>query len=140
MNPYQKYRRLDEAVHQTRMDSLLALLDKVLARLDKAEAAFRAGNTTAAVPEISKAQLIVVALATGVRAHVNTEINMSILRLYEFAVRNLTTPSLEGIATARTAIRTIRNGFEPLRDEANALERAGTIPPLDRIQMVLATA
>ncbi|QJW98003.1 flagellar protein FliS [Frigoriglobus tundricola] len=140
MKPYQRYRRLDDAVHQTRMDALLALLDKVLERLDKAETALRAGNTTAAVPEIAKAQLIVVALASGVRAHVNTEINMTILRLYEFAVRHLTTPSLEGIATARTAIRTLRNGFEPLRTEANELERAGTIPALDRLQMVLATA
>ncbi len=140
MKPYQKYRRLDEAVHQTRMDSLLALLDKALERLDKAEAALRTGNTAAAVPEIAKAQLIAVALATGVRPHVNTEINMTILRLYEFAVRHLTAPSLEGIATARTALRTLRDGFEPMRAEANDLERVGAIPPLDRIQMVLATA
>jgi flagellin-specific chaperone FliS len=140
MNPYQKYRRQTEAVPRTRIDSLLALYDKALERLDKAEAALRANNKSGAVPHLAKAQLIVVALAAGVRLEVSPDLNMTVLRLYEFAVRNLQKPSLEGIDTAREALRTLRNGFERIRCEANELEHTGQIPALDRLQMVHATA
>jgi flagellin-specific chaperone FliS len=140
MNPYQKYRKQAEVTQQTRIDALLALYDKALGHIDKAEAALRTGATAAAVPYVSKAQVIVVALASGVRLEVNPEVNMTVLRLYEFAARALTSTSLEGIATAREALRTLRAGFETVRAEANELERAGRIPALDRLQVVLATA
>jgi flagellin-specific chaperone FliS len=140
MNPYQKYRRQDEVRHRTRMDALLAMYDKALERLDAAEAAFRAGNRPAAVAQIAKTQLIVIALAAGVRVVGDSEISMTILRLYEYAVRHLGTPSLDGIEIARTALRTLRTGFEAVRAEANELERAGHIPALDQLQLVHATA
>jgi flagellar secretion chaperone FliS len=139
MNPYQKYRQLPTGP-QTRMDALLALFDKALERLDKAEAALRAGDTATAVPQLSKTQLIVIALASHVRVEINPTVNMTVLRLYEFTVKYLATPSLEGIANARTALRTIRDGFERVRAEANELERSGRIPALRQLQMVHAVA
>jgi flagellin-specific chaperone FliS len=140
MNAYQKYRRQTEVPPPTRIDSLLALFDKALERLDKAEAALGGGDPATAVAQLTKAQLIVLALASGVRVEVNPEVNTCILRLYEFTVQHLRQQSVEGIASARQALRTLRAGFEKIRAEANELERSGQIPPLDRLQMVLATA
>jgi|GEM_PF-3215842 len=136
MNPYQKYRRQNEVPHQTRMDSLLALFDKALERLDTAEAALRLGDTATAVPHLAKTQMIVMALASGVRVEIAPEVNLTVLRLYEFIIQHLREPSIEGIGTARTALRTIRDGFETVRAEANELERTGRIPALNQLQFV----
>jgi flagellin-specific chaperone FliS len=140
VNPYQKYRRQTEVAPLTRIDALLALYDKALERIDRAEAVLRAGDTAGAVPELAKAQLIVVALASGVKVEVDPEVNRTVLRLYEFAAQHLCHQSLGGIAVAREALRTLRAGFETIREEANRLERAGRIPALGQLQMVLATA
>jgi len=140
MNAYQKYRRQTEVPPPTRIDSLLALFDKALERLDTAETALGGGDPATAVAQLTKAQLIVLALASGVRVEVNPEVNTCILRLYEFTVQHLRQQTVEGIASARQALRTLRDGFEKIRAEANELERTGQIPPLDRLQMVLATA
>jgi flagellin-specific chaperone FliS len=140
VNPYQKYRRQTEVAPLTRIDGLLALFDKALERLDRAEPALRGGDTATALPELARVQLIVVALASGVRVEVDPEVNRTVLRLYEYAARHLREQSIEGIAIAREALRTLRAGFETIRAEANELERAGRIPSLGQLQMVLATA
>lgn len=136
MNPYQKYRQQTETSQRTRMDSLLALFDKALERLDTAEAALHVGDKATAVPQLAKTQMIVMALASGVRVEINPEVNTTVLRLYDYALQHLREPSIEGIATARTAIRTIRDGFETVRAEANELERTGRIPALNQLQLV----
>ena len=140
MNPYQKYRQQDEAANWTRMDLLLALYDKAVERLDRAEASLRAGDSTTAIPQIAKTQLIVSELASGVRVEVNPDANTNMLRLYEYVTTELTHASVEGIANARKILRTLREGFEAVRAEANELERAGKVPSIDQLQMVHATA
>jgi flagellin-specific chaperone FliS len=140
MNPYQKYRRQEEVANWTRADLLLALFDKSLERLDRAEASLLAGDEIAATGQLAKAQLSVMALASGVNVEANPESGTNMLRLYEFVVNELRKPRVEGIANARKVLRTLREGFEAIRAEANELERAGQIPPLDQVQMVLATA
>jgi flagellin-specific chaperone FliS len=140
MNPYQKYRRQTEGPPPTRIDGLLALLDKALERLNRAEEALGRGDTAAAVPQLSKAQLIASALASGVRVEVSPEVNACVLRLYALVVNELTTPSVEAIANARNALRALRAGFDKVRAEANELERNGQIAALGRLQMVHATA
>jgi flagellin-specific chaperone FliS len=140
MNAYQKYRRQTEVPPPTRIDALLALFDKALERLDKAETALGGGDPATAVAQMTRAQLIVLALASGVRVEINPEVNTCILKLYEFTLQHLRHASAEGIASAREALRTLRSGFEKIRAEANELERSGQSPPLDRLQMVLATA
>ena len=66
MLAYQKYRQ-DEPTGWTRIDLLLALYDKALERLDRAEQALRANDTATALPQLAKTQLIVTELAAGVR-------------------------------------------------------------------------
>ena len=139
LNSYQKYRK-DEATGWTRIDLLLALYDKALERLDRAEKALRAGGADTAIPQLAKTQLIVAELAAGVRVEVNPEANTNMLRLYEFVATELARASVPAIENARKVLRTLREGFEAVRAEANELERTGRIPTADQLQMVLATA
>lgn len=139
LNPYQKYRQ-DEPTGWTRMDLLLALYDKALERLDRAEAALRANDPETAIPQIAKTQLIVSALASGVRVEVNPEANTNMLRLYEFVSHELVKASVGAVESARKVLRTLREGFEAVRTEANELERSGQLPTADQLQMVHATA
>ena len=140
MNPYQKLRRQDEFANWTRMDLLLALFDKAIERMDRAETLLRAGNTATALPEIAKTQLIINQLAAGVKIDVNPELNVNILRLYEFATTELSHGNLAGIDNARKIIKTLREGFEGIRAEANEMERTGKILPLNELKMVVASA
>ena len=93
-----------------------------------------------AIPQIAKTQLIVNELASGVRVEINPEANTNMLRLYEFVVTELSKPRVEGIANARKVLRTLREGFEGIRAEANELERTGKVPALDQLKMVHTTA
>jgi hypothetical protein len=52
----------------------------------------------------------------------------------------LSHPRGEGIENARKVLRTLREGFEGVRAEANELERTGRIPSLGQLQMVHTTA
>lgn len=139
MLAYQKYRQ-DEPTGWTRIDLLLALYDKALERLDRAEAALGAGDPATAVPQLAKTQLIVTELASGVRVEVNPEANTNMLRLYEFVAVELAKATAVAIGNARKVLRTLREGFEAVRAEANELERTGRLPSADQLQMVLATA
>jgi flagellin-specific chaperone FliS len=140
MNPYRSYKQYEPASGWTRIDLLLALYDKALERLDKAEGSLLAGEPSVAVPQLAKTQHIVVELAAGVRVEVNPEANTNMLRLYDYVVAELSHASLEGIANARKILRTLREGFEAIRAEANELERTGRLESADRAQMILATA
>ena len=139
MLAYQKYRK-DEPTGWTRIDLLLALYDKALERLDRAEQALRANDAETALPQLAKTQLIVTELAAGVRVEVNPEANTNMLRLYEFVGNELVRASVEAIENARKVLRTLREGFEAVRAEANEMERTGRIPTADQLQMVLETA
>jgi flagellar secretion chaperone FliS len=140
MNPYQKYRQQEEPAGWTRIEMLLALFDKALERLDRAEASLATGNEIGAAGELAKTQIIVMTLASGVELSVDPQGGRNMLRLYEFVTNELRRPNAEGIANARKILHTLREGFESIRAEANALERSGQIPPLEQKQMVHATA
>ena len=141
MNPYRRYQQQPEPdTGWTRIDLLLALYDKALERLDRAEAALNAGDSTGAVALLLKTQQIIMALAEGVRVEVNPEVNTNILRLYEYAMHETARASVEAVANVRKVLRTLREGFEAIRAEANAMERDGRIAPMGRGEAVVATA
>jgi flagellin-specific chaperone FliS len=140
MNPYRAYRKSEQSTGWTRIELLLAVYDKALLRLDQAEAALKDGRKEAAVPLIAKAQLAVSVLAGGVRAGAGNELGVNMLRLYDFVVRELTDPQIEKIDSARSVLKNLRQGFETIRTEANALERSGRLPSGDRLHVIHATA
>ena len=140
MNPYRNYRQSGPAAGSTRIELLLSLYDGALERLDQAETALKAGNPQGAVPHLIKAQLIVSALASGVRTGINEEMATNMLRLYEFVVRQLATPDIQKIIDARMVLNNLRAGFDAIRDEAIQLERTGQIPPAEQMQLILTSA
>ncbi len=134
------YRRSEPSTGWTRIDLLLALYDGAIDRLDQAKSAIHGGSLAAAVPLLSRTQLIVTELASGVRTDVNEEMGQNMLRLYEFVTHELRCPSLIGIANVRNVLATLREGFQSIRTEAAELERSGRLPSAERLQMVHATA
>lgn len=122
------------------MDLLIALYDKAIERLDKAEIALRAGDKLTAVPLLAKTQLIVAELAAGVRIDVNPENGTNMLRLYEYVTTQMSLVTVDSIQNSRKVMQTLRDGFESVRAEANELERTGRLPSAGRVQMVLTTA
>lgn len=140
MNPYRAYRRPEPSAGWTRIDLLLALYDGALDRLERADAALRAGDRNAAVTALAKAQLILAELAAGVRLDGNEETGTNLLRLYEFAAHQLREPRADGVAAARKVLATLREGFQAIRAEAADLERSGRLEAAARLQMVHATA
>lgn len=140
MNAYRAYARSEQASGWTRIELLLAVYDKILGRLNKAEESIHAGAEMQAIYHLNKAQLGVSVLAGGVRAGHGNELGINMLRLYDFVVRQLAKPSLEGIAAARKVLLNLRKGFEAIRPEANALERSGKIPSGDKLHVMNARA
>jgi flagellin-specific chaperone FliS len=140
VNAYIAYRRPEPSTGWTRIDVLLALYDGALERLDRAEAAIRSNDSAAAIPLLGRVQLIVAELAAGVRQDVNPETGPNMLRLYEFVTTELRSPRVVSIANARKVLRTLREGFEAIRPEAAAMERAGRFHSAERLQMVDACA
>ncbi|MBA4065275.1 MAG: hypothetical protein C0501_16500 [Isosphaera sp.] len=140
MNPYLAYRRHDEPAGWTRMDMLLALYDGALSRLDRAEAALAAGESAAAAGLLSRVQLILSSLASDVRPDVNPEAGANMLRLYEYAVNELRRAKVENVGNVRKVLKTLREGFEAVRTEANELERTGRLPAAAAATAVHVTA
>lgn len=140
MNAYAAYRRQEHAAGITRIDLVLALYDKALERLTRAEAALAAGDAPAAVGQLVKVQMTVAELAAGVRLEANPEAGANLLRLYEYVANELRTPRVEGVRAARKVLTTLREGFDGVREAANALERSGQVSAAAGSRMVLATA
>ncbi|HEX4610970.1 MAG TPA: flagellar export chaperone FliS [Urbifossiella sp.] len=140
MNPYAAYRRPEPSTGWTRIDLLLALYDGAIERLDRAEAALVRGDQAAAIPLMSKVQLIVTELAAGVRTDITPEAGTNALRLYEFVTHRLSEPRVDRVRDARKILVTLREGFQAIRAEATEMERTGQFHAASRLQMVLATA
>jgi flagellar secretion chaperone FliS len=140
MTGYRAYKPAEPTAGFTRIDLLLALYDKALERLDTAADALDRNDPATAVPQLSKTQLIVNELAAGVRIEVNPESNTNLLRLYEFVSHEIAKATVPAIRGAQKLLRTLREGFEAVRAEANELERSGQLAKADQLQMVLTTA
>jgi flagellar secretion chaperone FliS len=140
MTGYRAYKPTEPTAGFTRIDLLLALYDKALERMDTAADALDRNDPATAIPQLSKTQLIVNELAAGVRVEVNPESNTNLLRLYEFVSHELAKATVPAIRGAQKLLRTLREGFEAVRAEANELERSGQLAKADQLQMVLTTA
>jgi flagellar secretion chaperone FliS len=140
MTGYRAYKPAEPTAGFTRIDLLLALYDKALERMDTAADALDRNDPATAIPQLSKTQLIVNELAAGVRVEVNPESNTNLLRLYEFVSHELAKATVPAIRGAQKLLRTLREGFEAVRAEANELERSGQLAKADQLQMVLTTA
>jgi flagellar protein FliS len=138
MNPHLAYRQTQrQTAAGTRIDLLLALFDKAIDKLTQARAELPSPR---AVPLISRAQLIVLALAGGVRPEVDEQMGTNMLRLYEFVARRLAAGKAADVDDALKVLGTLRDGFRAVRDDAVRLERSGELPALDEVKLLTVEA
>jgi flagellar secretion chaperone FliS len=139
MNPYRAYQQ--QSAGWTRIELLLALYDGAIQRIEKALFLHQTQpSSTEIIPAISKAQLIVSELATGVKVEVNPEMNVNLLRLYEFVVFRLQEATPQSLNDSLKILKTLREGFQEIRVEANQMERNGELVQADNLHMLTATA
>ena|SRR5947209_2303447 len=137
MLPHLAYQQRQETT-PPRIDVILQLYDRMLARLQLARAALEGGEAMTAGTALGQVQMIVTALASGLTA--DDELSATHLRLYEFVAHQLAVPDAARIADAQRVLTTLRESFEAVRAEALRLEREGAIPSLDRAHTVCTTA
>jgi flagellin-specific chaperone FliS len=130
MNPYKAYQQTLSG-GQTRIDTTLALYEAAIDRLEKATTLLGTGNTAAAGAPLASVRLIVGALASAVSNDAG-ELAGNLLRLFEFVTHCVASAQSAQVAAAAKVLRTLYEGFIAIRPEALRLERAGTLPPLDR--------
>src|SRR5262249_46363005 len=122
----------------TRIDMLLSLFNGADELLAAAVARLKAGDSAAAVPLLSRAQLLVSVLASGVDPKYDGAANL--LRLYEFVVHASGQRTVEKVSSALEVLRTVHAGYEAIRAEAVSLELVGAIPSLNDARFIQALA
>jgi flagellar protein FliS len=137
MNPFHAYKQ-QELAGWTRIDLLLALFDGAIERLDKAIPLLRQRDRKNAAPLLARASLIVNGLASGLDKDLG-EVPENLLRLYEFVTHAIRTQRFDHLEAATRVLRTLREGFQGIRQEALQMERSGAIPPANSSLMLGAT-
>src|SRR5262249_14917257 len=117
----------------TRIDLILALYRQALELLERAALAL--GQKENALPHLAKAQMVVMALASGIPANPD-EPGKNFLRLYEFVSHQLTQNTIDAVADAAKVLRSLQSGFENAREKALDLEQQGKIPPLGADRLI----
>jgi flagellin-specific chaperone FliS len=139
MNPYRAYQRQNSPAW-TRIDTLLAACDGVIERLEKATRAFEQKDDSLAVAKLGSALVLVVELSAGINLDAEDPSSANLLRLYEFVAHCIAERNVVNLKAAVGVMRTLREGFGEIRQQAAELERAGDIPAVGASSMVLTTA
>jgi flagellar secretion chaperone FliS len=137
MDPYFAYRQ-PYSPGWTRADMLLALFDGAIERLELAAGALKRGERITALRLLTRAELLVCELASGVDPDYDYATDFS--RLYTIVSSAISTATAEQTEIAVHALRTMRSMIAGIRDEAARLEREGTLPPAGAANLVHATA
>jgi flagellar protein FliS len=137
MRSYAQYQQLS-TTSAPRIDLLLALFDGAIERIERGREYLALGQRDEALPFLVRAQAIVAELAAGVRVEVNPEVNINILRLYEYVAFRLAEADPSGLRSAVNVLSNLREGFRGIRAEAVEMERRGELPPAER-ESALAT-
>jgi flagellin-specific chaperone FliS len=134
MQGYAAYKQTQN-LPTTRIDLILASYRKALEQLALARAALAQDRRDDALPYLTRTQLIVVGMASGLPAY-KDDIALNFLRLYEFVAHQMTLGTLASVDAASGVLRTLLTGFEKVRDQAASLESQGKIPPLGSDHLV----
>ena len=109
---------------------LLSLFDTACDRTEEAAAAMTRADEELARRSRARARLVVLGLWSGVDEGGE---GTNLVGLYQFVANALASGTLEQVRGSLEVLRTLREGFRGIRDEAIELERAGVIPPIDAI-------
>jgi flagellin-specific chaperone FliS len=114
----------------TRIDMLLALYNAAIDALEQAQLAQQQDDPSAAASQLVRANKVILGIISGLDLDASPEDGVAgnICRLAVFALDRIR----EGDAEAALGVlRTLRDGYEGICEEARELERRGAIPPLE---------
>jgi flagellar protein FliS len=123
--PQQAYAQ-NRTLGWARIDMILAVFDGIMDQLKLAKARLAAGEAASAQSSLARAQLGVAALATGTGGD-GHDLSADFRRLYEFVSHRLSQGDAGHIDDAFQILRTLREGFAAVQNQARELERTGAI-------------
>jgi flagellin-specific chaperone FliS len=121
-----------------RIDTILSLYEAIFERLERAQTALR-HDTAAARKDLDACTFGISGLSAAFNPE-SGELALTLMRLYDFAVRSLGQADEAGVEAALNVLRTLYEGFAAIRPEAVRLERSGEIPPLAHAYTIQARA
>lgn len=124
------YQRQQTGSGWTRIDLLLALYDGAIDRLEAALRALAQDQDSAAQPLLRRVELIVAGMVAGTNPE-GDDSSQNLLRLYDYVIRCLRAAGPRELHSALSVLRTLREGFQGIREEALRLERTGAVPPVN---------
>ena len=110
---------------------LLSLFDGACDRVADAAESMMGADEEVARRLRARARLVILGLWSGVDDR--SEESANFVGLYQFTANALASGTLEEVRGSLEVLRTLREGFRGIRDEAVDLERNGAIPPIDAI-------
>ena len=135
-SPINAYKIQDLSGNWTRIEMLLKLYDRAVVSITGAEEALQSNDEAAFSRNYVDAQKTVLAIHTGLKPD-EYEIAFNIARLLHFVLRCL---EERKFADAKKVLNQLRSGFAAIAAEANELEQAGSIPPMETSDEYSATA
>jgi flagellin-specific chaperone FliS len=124
----EQYRRQAVLGGLTRVEMLIALYDRAIHHLEMTQLAHQSGQADKAATEQFEVQKMLFGIFAGLKME-ESEVATNIARLLSFTMDCLVK---KDYPPAIKVLSNLRDGFVAIRDEANRLEHAGTIPALDQ--------
>jgi flagellar protein FliS len=124
----EQYRRQAVLGGLTRVEMLIALYDRAIHHLELTNLAYQAGQVEQAATEQFQVQKMLFGIFAGLKME-ESEVATNIGRLLSFTMDCLVK---KDYPPAIKILTKLRDGFVAIREEANKLEHAGTIPTLDQ--------
>ena len=124
----EQYRRQSVLSGMTRVEMLIALYDRAIHHLELTQIAYQAGAAEQAATEQFHVQKMLFGIFAGLKME-ESEVAANIGRLLSFTMDCLVK---KDYPPAIKILSKLRDGFVAIREEANRLEQAGSIPTLDQ--------
>ncbi len=126
MEQLKAYQRKSLTAGWSRVELLLMLYDRAIASLQSCEIALQANDGTAFQRHELSFRKTLIAIQIGLKPE-ESEVAFNILRLLHFVLASF---DERRFADCQTILEQVRDGFAQVAEQANELERSGSIPPL----------
>ncbi|MCS7469493.1 flagellar protein FliS [Stieleria sp. ICT_E10.1] len=126
MNLLKTYQRTSIKRGWTRVDLLLMLYDRAIGEIESCEIAAAAGDRTLYCKHELALRKTIMTIHAGLKPD-EDEVAFNIARLLHFVMVQFDD---KDYATGKKILGQIRDGFAQIADQANEMERQGTIPAL----------
>ncbi len=122
-----------QTVAWTRIEMLIALYDAAISRLESVVTLLEGGDIASAAGKQTHVQKILLHLIGGIDLQ-QGEIAERSRDLLVFVASRVGSRNPADIKSAIEVLRTLREGFDAVRDQAIELEAQGEVPPIDQVR------